>query len=186
MRRPVSFLVALSLLSLSPWVFGEGSFATLRTGDIFDMRLSGMPAEYAQEFALQYTVGQDGTVNVPLIGEIKANGLTSTQLERTIQNRFMGEKIFTHPTVIINVAPVARTVSVSGGVRAPQRLQWTADLTLASAIGNCGGMGDFGNGKNIRIIREAKVFGTYNLKEIQKDPSKDQKLLPGDQVYVPE
>jgi protein involved in polysaccharide export with SLBB domain len=183
MRRLPIFLVFLSFLS--PCLFGQ-SFATLRTGDMFDMRLSGMPAEYAQEFSLQYTVGQDGTVNVPLIGEIKATGLTATQLERTIQNRFMAEKIFTRPTVIINIAAVARYVSVSGGVRAPQRLQWNPDMSLSSAVGNCQGISDFGSPKGIRIVREGKVFGIFNLKEIQGDPGQDPKLLPGDQVVVRE
>jgi polysaccharide export outer membrane protein len=183
MRRILS--LAALLCFLVPSVYAE-TVAMLRTGDVFDMRLSGMPAEYAAEFSLQYTVGQDGTVNVPYIGEIKAAGLTSTQLERTMQNRFMAEKIFTRPTVIINIAQVARFVSVSGGVRAPQRLPWNADLSLSSAIGNCGGLGDFGNAKKIQIIREAKVFGVFSLRDIQKDPSKDAKLLPGDQVVVPE
>lgn len=184
MRRLTSLLVVLLAL-LAPRVFGQ-QFATMRTGDMFDMRLSGMPAEYAAEFSLQFTVGQDGTVNVPLIGEMKAAGLTATQLERTMQNKFIADKIFTHPTVIINIAAVARYVSVSGGVRAPQRLQWNPDLTLASAVGNCGGFGDFSSGKGIRIIREAKIFGTFNFKDLQKDPSRDPKLLPGDQVVVPE
>jgi polysaccharide export outer membrane protein len=183
MRRFLSLLLLLALLA--PRLFGQ-AVATLRTGDIFDMRLGGMPAEYAQEFALQYTVGQDGTVNIPLIGEIKAAGLTSTQLERTIQNRFMGEKIFTRPAVIISIASVARFVSVSGGVRAPQRLQWNPDLSLSSAIGNCQGLSDFGSPKGIRIVREGKVFGVFNLKEIQGDPARDPKLLPGDQVMVRE
>lgn len=160
--------------------------ATLRMGDVFEMRLSGMPQEYATEFALQYTVGQDGTINVPLIGEVKAAGLTSTQLERTIQTRLVSGKIFTQPTVIINIASVARYVSISGGVRSPQRLQWTADLTLSSAIGNCQGISDFGSDKGIQIIRGSKIVGVYNLKDIRKDPSKDPQLLPGDQVLVRE
>lgn len=183
MRRLVCFTFVLSLFTAS--LFAQ-AIATLRPGDILEMRLSGMPAEYAQEFSLQYTVGQDGTINVPLVGEIKAVGLTSTQLERTIQNRLMGEKIFTQPTVIINIAAVARYVSISGGVRAPQRLQWTPDLTLTSGIGNCGGLGDFSNGKNVRIIRSGQIFGTYNVKDLQKNPGIDPKLLPGDQVFVPE
>jgi polysaccharide export outer membrane protein len=184
MRRIlVCLLAAFSLLT--PSLFAQ-AVATLRTGDIFDMRLSGMPPEYAAEYSLQYTVGQDGTVNVPAIGEIKAAGLTATQLERTVQNRLMGEKIFKNPTVIINIATSVRYVSVSGGVRSPQRLQWTADLTLASAIGNCGGVAEFGNGKGIRVIRGGQIGGIFNLKDIQKDPTKDPKLLPGDQVFVPE
>src|SRR5688500_3711295 len=183
MRR-ILCLTAL-LARIATQLFAQ-PVATLRPGDVFDMRLSGMPAEFAAEYALQYTVGQDGTVNVPAIGEIKAAGLTATQLERTIQNRLMGAKIFKQPTVIINIATGARYVSVSGGVRQPQRLQWTPDLTLASSIGHCGGLGDFSNGKNIRLVRNGAIAGVFHLKELQKNPAIDPKLLPGDQVQVPE
>jgi protein involved in polysaccharide export with SLBB domain len=187
MRPFLKLLVLLALFTPHAFAAGPGdTIALIRTGDMFDMRLSGMPQEYAAEFSLQFTVGPDGTVNVPLIGEIKAAGLTATQLERVMQNRFMGEKIFTNPTVIINVASVARYVSISGGVRAPQRLQWNPDLSLTSAIGNCGGFGDFGSNKGIRIIREGKVFGMFDWKNIQSDPARDPKLLPGDQVVVRE
>lgn len=150
------------------------------------MNLSGMPGEFAGDFKLQYTIGQEGTVNVPLIGEVKAAGLTATQLERSVEAKLVGEKIFTHPTVLISIAQTTRYVSVSGGVRQPQRLSWSSDLTLSSAIGNCAGLSDFGSPKNIRIIREGKIFGAFNLTELQKDPSKDPKLLPGDQVLVRE
>jgi protein involved in polysaccharide export with SLBB domain len=183
MRYVFKLVTLLSLLSSA--AFGD-TIATLRNGDVFSMKISGMPQEYAQEFSLEFTVGADGTVNVPLIGEIKASGLTGTQLERTMQNRFMAEKIFTNPTVIINIPQLARFVSISGGVRQPQRLVWNNDLTLSSAIGNCGGLGDFGSPKGIRIIREGKIFGMFNLRDIQGDPATDPKLLPGDQVLVKE
>jgi len=160
--------------------------AVLRTGDVFEVRLSGMPAEFAADFNLQYTIGQDGTINVPLIGEFKVVGLSPAELERNIQNKLIQEKIFTHPTVLVSVAQSTRYVSISGGVRAPQRLSWSSDLTLSSAIGNCGGLGDFGRWGGIRIIREGKIAGVFDLKQIQKDPSKDPKLLPGDQVLVRE
>jgi polysaccharide export outer membrane protein len=150
------------------------------------MRLSGMPAEIAADFNLQFTVGQEGTVNVPLIGEMKAAGFTASQLEKALESKLVAEKIFTHPTVLINIAQTLRYVSVSGGIRQPGRLSWSSDLTLSSAIGNSGGLGDFGSPKNIRIVREGKIWGVFNLAEIQKDPAKDPKLLPGDQVVVRE
>ena len=163
-----------------------GGVALLRVGDIFDMNLSGMPAEFAGDFKLQYTVGSEGTVNVPLIGELRAAGLTTTQFERNVEAKLVSEKIFTRPTVLIAVAQAQRYVSISGGVRQPQRLSWSSDLTLSSAIGNCAGLSDFGSPKGIRIIREGKIFGVFNLTELQKDPSKDPKLYPGDQVLVRE
>jgi polysaccharide export outer membrane protein len=180
------FLLAFAALLLGAVPAVHAQFATLRTGDIFEVRLSGMPAEFAADFNLQYTVGQDGMINVPLVGEFKAAGLSPGELERNIQNKLVAEKIFTHPTVLISVAQSTRYVSISGGVRQPQRLAWSTDLTLSSAIGNCAGLSDFGSARGIKIIREGKIAGLFNLKEIQKDPSKDPKLLPGDQVLVRE
>lgn len=108
--------------------------ATIRAGDTFDMRLTGVPIDVIQDIAnLQYTVGPDGIVNIPLIGKMKVSGMNSTQVEDMIQAKYIAEKIFTRPTVIISVGQVARFVSISGAVRAPQRLPWTADITLASA-----------------------------------------------------
>ena len=66
MSRLVTLVLAIVAI-IAPRLTAQ-TFATLRAGDVFDMRLSGMPVEFAQEFTLQYTVGQDGTVNVPLTG----------------------------------------------------------------------------------------------------------------------
>ncbi len=165
---------------------------TIRPGDVFDMRVTGIPAEVAASdgtAALQYTIGQDGVVNVPLLGKIKIAGLTSSEAEDQIQAKYIAGKIYTKPVIIISVqqAQVQRTVTISGGVRGPGKQQWVSDLTLGSAIGSAGGISDFGKYKGITVIRDGKLFGTtYNYKEIQKDPAKDIKLLAGDQVIVPE
>ena len=151
------------------------------------MRLTGMdPGVIADIANIEYTIGPDGTVNIPLIGKTKASGLTATQLEDAIQARYIADKIFTKPTVIINVAQGQRFVSISGGVKGPGKQLWTPDMTLNTLIGYAGGLGEFTNGKGIRIIRDGKIFGTYNFKDISKDPAKDPKLLPADQVIVPE
>ncbi len=167
----------------------SGNSSILRAGDVFDMKLTGMDPSVISDIAtLFYTVGPDNTVNIPLIGRMRAGGLNPTQLEDAIQAKFIADKIFTKPTVIISIRQGGeqRTVTMSGGVRQPGRQLWTADLTLGSAIGNAGGPNDFASGKGIRVIRDGKVFGTYNYKEILKDPAKDVKLLPSDQVIVPE
>ena len=173
-------------VSVPPAPVAQTNTATLRPGDLFTMRLSGMPAEYAGEFSVEYTVGSDGNVNIPMIGDVRAEGYAPGQLEKAIQQRLVAGKIFTNPTVIINIQPVARIVTVGGAVRAPQRMQWFPDLTLKSAIMSAQGLNEFTKGKGIRVIRAGKVAGTYDYKKINNDPSTDPKLLPGDQVDVPE
>lgn len=165
-------------------VFAQSTVATLRPGDTFDMKLGGVPVELAQEFNTPtFTVSQDGTVNVPLIREIRVVGLTPTQVEKVIQSKLVAEKFFTNPSVNINTAPNSRFVIIGGGVRAPQRLVWSPDLTLRSAIDLAGGTSDFGTMRGLKLIRDGKVQ-IYDGRKFEGDPSLDPKLLPGDQIVV--
>lgn len=184
MRSKV-LVVVLSFLTALPTLRAQ-IVALLRAGDVFDLRLGGVPQEYAADFAQQYTIDQDGTVNLPLIGKMNAGGLRPAQLSRTIEARLTTERIYTRPTVLINVVAASRYVSIHGGVRMPQRLPWSGDVTLSSAIGDCGGLTDFARGNKIRLVRDERIIGVYRLKDFRDDPSKDPKLLPGDQVIVPE
>ena len=179
-QRPLPPAPAYGLISPET----DPSIATLRPGDTFEMRLSGMPVEFAQEFTQAFNVGSEGNVNIPLIGPIRAAGFTPAALERAIQQRLITERIFTRPTVVVTVATTARSVTVGGGVKNPQRLQWSPDLTLKTAIDLSGGLDDYSSGKNVRLIRAGRVLGTFNYKKMN-DPAMDPKVLPGDQVDVP-
>lgn len=156
------------------------STAVFRTGDVFELRVSGMPLEDSQQFAQQYTVGGDGFVNIPLAGQVRAAGVTQSELERAIEAKLIEEKMATRPTATIVVAPRARIITIGGQVRAPQRMDWTPDMTLLTAIMAAGGPADFA-GKKIKLNRAGTVT-VYNKKQLEKNPKDDPKLLPGDLV----
>jgi polysaccharide export outer membrane protein len=180
------FAIILHLLIFATWRLEAQEGATLRTGDTFELHVAGVPQEYAGEFALKYNLGQEGTINVPLIGEVKAFGLTPKQLEHAIQSKLVADGVFAHPTVVVDVSAANRIVAISGGVSSPQLLPWRPDLTLSSAITGCGGLTEFSSGKGIRVVRAGKILGPYGFKDLLKNPPKDPKLLPGDQVIVPD
>ncbi|MGB8170840.1 MAG: polysaccharide biosynthesis/export family protein [Chthoniobacteraceae bacterium] len=180
------FFTSLLLSAVSGVQLFAQAIATVRPGDTFEMRLGGVPIELAQEFnAPTYSVSQEGTVNVPLIGEMRVSGLTPTQVEKLIQTKLISEKLFTHPSVNITPAANSRVVTIGGGVRAPQRLVWSPDLTLRSAIDLAGGLSDWGSLRGVRIIRNSQQT-SYDARKFDKDPSLDPKLLPGDQIVVPQ
>src|SRR4051794_14508217 len=130
-------LFILSLLSLLVFPVSHlRAQAVLRNGDIFELRLSGMPDEYGREYSLQYTVGDNGEVSfAQLSSPIKAANMSTTQLERAIEKRLVAEKIFTNPTAVVMLQPSSRFVTVGGGgVRAPNSVPWAPDMTLSVAI----------------------------------------------------
>lgn len=159
--------------------------AVMRNGDGFELRLSGMASEFANEFPLQYTIGDSGEVRIPFIGEMKAAGSSPTQLARAIERKLVADKIFTSPTAVITLQPASRLVTVGGAVRSPQAVPWTNDLTLSNALIRAGGGSGFEDLKKVKLTREGKV-SYYNLKRADKDPAQNPRLLPGDEVIVPE
>jgi protein involved in polysaccharide export with SLBB domain len=180
---PRFLLILLALGALLPG--RSQAQALMRQGDIFDLRLSGMPIEYATDFASQYTVGDSGEVRIPFIGEMKAAGTSPTQLARAIERKLVADKIFTSPTAVITLQAASRLVTVGGAVRSPQAIQWTKDLTLSNALIRAGGDNGFPNYARVKLTRDGKV-SFFNLKRADKDPAQNPKLLPGDEVILSE
>lgn len=162
-----------------PSVPSENS--TFRAGDSFEMSIGAVPIEGDPAgFNKPYTIGTDGFVNVPYAGLVRAEGLTQSQFEKAVERKLIEEKIFRWPTITINVPERTRLITVGGMVRAPQRIFWSADMTLMSALNAAGGPADFA-GDRIRLTRNKKP-ATFSRKKLVKFPDQDPKLMPGDQI----
>jgi protein involved in polysaccharide export with SLBB domain len=173
----------LLLLTLGALVPIRSEAQALRIGDVFELRLSGMPLEYANEFAQQYTIGETGEIRLPLIGDLKAAGSSTTDLARAIDRKLVAGKIFTTPTT--HIAVLQQFVTVGGAVRSPQAVPWTHGMTLSNAIIRAGGDNGFPNYRKVKLTRDGKI-SYYNLTRVEKDPGQNPKLLPGDEIIVPE
>jgi protein involved in polysaccharide export with SLBB domain len=163
-------------------VFGQ---AVLRVGDPIELKIGGVPQDEQLQVNNTYTIDSTGTVNLPYINKVKAEGLTPAQLSRVIEESFRAAKIYTNPNVTILMQPAARFVNIGGAVRNPSRVPFTEDMTLLTAINAAGGFNDFADQKRVRLLRgnEAKI---YDIRQFRKDPSKDVHLQPGDRVEVPQ
>jgi protein involved in polysaccharide export with SLBB domain len=181
MKSILSFLLILA--STACMALADGG-APLRNGDTVDIRLSGVPADEASAFSASYPIDDQGNINLPYINTVKVGGLLPNQIQEVIQNRLIEAEIFTHPTVVVQ-QNTPRFVNVAGEVRAPQRIPFTADMTLMTALNAAGWFSDFADQSKIHLIREGKST-TYSAKAIRKDPGTDPKLLPGDQIQVPQ
>lgn len=181
----INFLLPLllSVAAILPTAVAQD--AVLRTGDQLEIRLGGVPPEEINQVTGVYTVDGDGFVNMPHIGKIQAAGKTQAQLQTLIESAYKTQQIYTNPSVTVAVPTAARFVDVGGDVRAPQRVPFTADLTVLGAITASGGFTDYADQTKISVLRDGKVIAV-NMKAIRKDPSKDLKLQPGDKIQVPQ
>ena len=175
-------LTIVCSLSLGAVAFGQ---ATLRVGDPLDLKIGGVPTDEQTQVNNVYTVDANGTVNLPYINKVKAEGLAPSQLPSAIEAAYRANKIYTNPTITIIMQPQSRFVNVGGSVRAPMRVSFTEDMTLLTAINAAGGFNDFADQKRVRLLRGKNVT-IHDVRELRRDPSKDVPLQPGDRVEVPQ
>jgi len=175
-------LIALGFFAMLSASFGQ---ASLRQGDALEIRLTGVPVDEIQQFTAVYTIDDSGSINLPYIGYMKAEGLLPNQLQAAIEKKLQEDEIYTHPSITVVVQAGQRFLSIGGAVRAPGRIPYTADLTLMSAINTAGGFTDFADQKKVRLVHEGKAQ-VINTAKIRKDPKLDVKVFPGDQIEVPQ
>ena len=175
---------------LSAIFFTSVSFAAdadqsvrLRSGDNIEIRLGGVPFEEISQITGAYTVDTSGFVNMPHIGRIKAAGLTQDELQLAIEKSYRDNEIYTRPTITVSVPMQSRFVNVGGEVRSPQRVSYTSDLTVLSAISAAGGFTEFASQGKVRLLRGNTVT-VIDIRRVRKDPSQDVTLQPGDSIEV--
>ncbi len=159
--------------------------ATLRIGDPVEIKIGGVPQEEQLQVNNTYTVDSNGSVNLPYINRVRAQGLTPAQLARSIEEIYRANKVYTNPTITILMQPTARFVNVGGAVRLPSRVPFTEDITLLAAINAAGGFNDFADQKKVRMLRGNDVK-IYDVRQIRREPSLDVRLQPGDRIEVPQ
>ncbi len=145
----------------------------LRSGDAIVVTVR-TPAE--QQFEM--IVDEHGMIKLPLIPDIRAAGLTGSELERFIKNSYISNQIYRNVTV--NVLVPQRSYFVRGEVRSPGRYPLTGSLTLLQAIAAAGGYTDFANPRRIQILR-----GGTTMTLDGRDPEQDIAVETGDVIIVP-
>jgi polysaccharide export outer membrane protein len=138
------------------------------------------------------SVDSDGLISLPLVGEIKADGLTQRQLKEKLVER-LRDFFNNNPDVDVTVLKVnSKRFFVYGGVGHPGEYPLVQETTIMDALASVGGFAAFGNKKKIRIqrmlpsgvVEEHK----FNYDEVSKGKHMEQNILleNGDRIIVPE
>jgi polysaccharide export outer membrane protein len=86
----------------------------------------------------KYTVEADGTFTFPLVGRVKAGGLTLRQFEAELRKQ-LADGYFKHPQVSVGVDQYrSQRIFVVGEVRQPGTVVLTGGMTLIEAIARAG------------------------------------------------
>ncbi len=183
MKASVFFWILLCLAVAAP--LAARADAPVRSGDTFELRIGGVPPDDQAAVSGTYTVDGGGGLTLPYLDKLSVSGLTSSQIQSLVQRSYVDRRIFTHPSVTLTFSGAPRFVNVAGHVKAPQRVNYTPDMTLLSAINAAGDFDEFADRGHVRLTSGDKVR-VVNCKQIQKNPNLDIPVFPGDKIQVPE
>jgi polysaccharide biosynthesis/export protein len=134
------------------------------------------------------TVGPDGFVSLPLLGDIHVAGMTANQLAQSLSSRLTAYVVSAEVTVSV-VEIRSRQVFVMGQVAKPGQYSLVAPITVLQLIAEAGGLSTFAKRKDIFVLRGTKgnvqrlKFNYINA--IHGDVHQNIDLQPGDTVVVP-
>jgi polysaccharide export outer membrane protein len=142
-----------------------------------------------KDMSAEVTVRPDGMISVPLVNEISAVGLTPDQLRERIMSE--ARRYTQDPTVTVVVKQInSRRVFITGQVTKPGPYPLTGPMTVLQLIATAGGLQDFADAKNIRIMRTENgqpASYRFDYKSVMQGKNLQQniELKPGDTLVVP-
>lgn len=153
-----------------------------------------------EDLSGKYPVDADGTFTFPLVGRVKAGGLTLRELEAELK-KLLKDGFFKDPQLAVGVETYkSQKIHIVGEVRNPGTYALTGEMSLIEAIARAGSTLPTASGEAliVRARSGKQVTGplmpngvdneaiTVDLKELQSGAlSKNVALKDGDTIFVP-
>jgi polysaccharide export outer membrane protein len=134
-----------------------------------------------------YNVDLAGNISMPLIGEVRAVNLTTSDLDRELTAK-LGEKYLENPDVSIGIKEsTTRVVTVDGAVREPGAFPTIGSTSLLRAVALAKGVTEDANPRRVAVFRTIsgqRQAAAFDLVAIRRGQMDDPKLYAGDIVVV--
>ena len=134
------------------------------------------------------TVGPDGFVSLPLLGDVHVAGLTTKQLSSSLSAKLSSYVVSAQVTVSV-VEIRSRQIFVTGQVGKPGAYSLIVPITVLQVIAQAGGLTTFADRKKILILRpsnsQVERLRFNYTSAINGDARQNINLQPGDTVIVP-
>jgi len=133
-------------------------------------------------------VSQEGMLPLPLLGDVRAAGLTLTDLEQSLRARYA--QYLHKPQVGVYIKQFrGQRVTVTGEVRNPGMLELTGPKTLIDLLSLAGGIGDKA-GSQVHLYRQGpdgRQSYVIDLQALARNPGLvNMPVQAGDVINVPQ
>jgi protein involved in polysaccharide export with SLBB domain len=129
----------------------------LAPGDAIEVTFPG-----ATNLSGTHRIGPEGTITMPLVGQVQAAGKTVPELQSDLAKLYEHE--LRQKEVIVAMIGSANSIYVTGAVLRPGRVQMERPLTALEAVMEAGGFTETANKKKVSVVRyEGETNSIYIL-----------------------
>ena len=122
-------------------------------------------------------VDSSGVLSAPFIGQIEAKGLTVREFEAAYAKKLRDAQILKDPKVSAEVTSF-RPIYVLGEVKKPGQYAYVSGMTVQKAVALAEGYTYRASESHVDVTRGGKKFSV--------DVTPQTKVLPGDEIRIPE
>ena len=188
-RKPIIVFLFLCLACSAPTLAQD-----YRVGprDVLDIVIWGQP-----DLSQRYSVTGDGFIDFPLIGPVKVEELTTTEIARRLRER-LDKDYLVNPQVRVSVAEyLAKKVFVLGEAEKPGPYVLTGPLTLWEVLSHAGGPSKLAGNQLILVRPQNKTAAgekatrensiqRFDITKIQAGALEENiSLQNGDTILIP-
>ena len=134
----------------------------------------------------QVRVGADGAIQLPLVGQVKAGGLTAQELAQLLRSRLRA--YIKEPQVEVSVAStISDRVTVEGNVNDPGAFDIAGSSTLLEILARAKSPNRTASLKEVVVFRNVdgqRMAAVFDVGRIRRGIDKNPTLYPGDIVVV--
>lgn len=172
---PETVIQRNDILNISVSSLNPDASAIFNAPNIYTYSLNGA----GTNTLMGYLVSTEGTIQFPVLGTIKAAGLTKEELKGTITKKLVDQKLLTDP--IVSVRFLNFRVTVLGEVNHPAVIPVPNEkISLLEAIGLAGDLTIYARRDNVLIVREDE----NGNKEIKRIDLNSTELLSSPYYYL--
>jgi protein involved in polysaccharide export with SLBB domain len=173
LNAPTTFAPADRVPVTPDYIVGPGDQLLIRGWGQIDLNVSP-------------TVDRSGAVYIPRVGSAPVAGLRFAQVQDFLKT--MIGRVYRNFDLTVNMGQLRSIqVFVLGQARRPGSYTVSALSTLVNAVFVSGGPSSRGSMRSIRLMRGDQTVSELDLYDLflYGDKSKDQRLMPGDVIYIP-
>jgi polysaccharide export outer membrane protein len=137
--------------------------------------------DLSQEIVVRF----DGMITVPLIGDVRAAGLTTSDLSLVIQEKLA--RFVNSPSVTVGLTAQSAQFFIVGRVSRPGAYALDKPTTFLQALALAGGFAEFAKTDHVLVFRAGGPPLVVNYKKLEggTDPGDNISLRTGDTIVVP-